>query len=153
MFLAVSEDPNKYTADKMSRGKLYGTNYTEVNEEMDIGNMQLGKMQYINRIKMGGGVDDNLYLTVFYLDPEIRKINVSFTIFIDTIAPAGGQPSCYPCVHGHGREYPGTTNCVCDRCDAGYYGPDCSINMLTLTSGQPSTAVVNGPGMAFFLIN
>lgn len=63
------------------------------------------------------------------------------------------MPPCYPCVHGQGRKYPGTTNCVCSQCDPGYYGPDCSINMLTLTSGQSSTATINGPGMAFFLID
>lgn len=121
--------------------------------EIDIVGLQLGKMQYINRKKIASGVDDRLYLTVYYLDPAYRKVDANFRIHLQTMPSSGVMAPCYPCVNGRGRKYPGTTNCVCNQCDPGYYGPDCSINMLTLTSGQPSTAIVNGPGMAFFLID
>ena len=60
---------------------------------------------------------------------------------------------CYPCVNamnvGMRRN---SSSCICDTCIAGYYGPDSSINMLTLTKGQPTSTVVDGPRMAFFMI-
>jgi hypothetical protein len=153
MFLTVSPDPAKYTLSTVSAYALYGTNYTEVDGDIDIGSIQLGKTQYINRKKIASGVDDTLYFTVFYFDPEYRKFSANFSISIDIISTPGVLPSCYPCVNGSGRQYLGTSNCVCAHCIPGYYGPDCSINMLTLTNGQPTTTVVNGPGMAFFLID
>lgn len=115
--------------------------------------LQLGKMQYINRKKIASGIDDILYLTVFYLDPKYRKVDANFTIHFQNIPSAGVNPPCYSCANGRGRKYPGSINCVCNQCDPGYYGPDCSINMLSLTNGQPTTAIVNGPGMAFFIID
>lgn len=153
MFLAISPTNNKYKDDNLYISDLYGVNNTQVEGEIDIASLQLGKTQYINRKKLGSGIDDILYLTVYYMDPSYRKVDANFTISLQTMSPIGVIVPCYPCVNGRGRKYPGSTNCVCNQCDPGYYGPDCSINMLTLTNGQPSFSLINGPGMAFFLID
>lgn len=64
----------------MSIGFFYGKDPTLLEGDIDIVGLQLGKTQYINRKKVGPSVDDILYLTVFYLDPDYRKVNASFKI-------------------------------------------------------------------------
>lgn len=69
LFLAVSNDQSKYTLQNTPISRLYSKNYTELDGEIDIGSLKLGKTQYINRRKVGSGVDDIFYLTIFYFDP------------------------------------------------------------------------------------
>ena len=43
-------------------------------------------------------------------------------------------------------------SCLCTSCGPGFYGPDCSINLIPLVSGQTTIANINGPAQAFFKI-
>jgi hypothetical protein len=113
--------------------------------------LQLGKTQYINRQKYDNQ-DNILYFTVYNFDPQHRCIDINYKISIDVDINPGVNLDCYTCLNGGRRKYP-TQSCVCERCGAGFYGPDCSINMLSLTKGQPTTAPINGPGMVFFLLD
>lgn len=134
----------------LSPSSLYGINYTVLESSLDIAMLQLGKTQFINRQKINS-TDDILYLTVYNFDPDYRCYDVNFTIYIDVDTFPGANQVCYPCPKGR-RKYP-SQSCLCDKCSAGFYGPDCEINMKPLTIGQPTTTVVDGPGMAFFLID
>ncbi len=116
---------------------------------MDIASLQLGQSQYINREK---GTNNMLYFTVFRMDPSYRAIDITFTIEIDITSPAlFCLGCCYSC-NGGSRRFP-SSKCLCYMCPPGLYGPDCSINMLTLTKGQTTTVMVNGPKLTFFRIN
>ena len=130
---------------------MYGVNYTALEGNIDIASAQMGKKQYINRKKYDSS-DNTLYFTVYNLDPDYRCVDLNYTISINIDTDPAITLDCYPCLN-HGRRKLPSQNCLCERCDAGYYGPDCSINMLTLTSGQPTTSAVNGPGMLFFTIS
>lgn len=110
--------------------------------------MQLGKKQYINRIKKAS--ENKLFLTVYNIDPQYRRGNVEFQIGFGESGPSNAL-ECYSCSN-YGQRVSPEHNCLCNNCAPGYYGPDCSINMLTLTNGQPSTTFINGPAMAFFKI-
>ena len=94
-----------------------------------------------------------LYFTVYNLDPLYRCVDINYTIYIDIDVFPGVRMDCYLCVNAINRDRRrNVSSCMCDKCVPGYYGPDCSINMLTLTMGQSTSAVVDGPGMAFFMI-
>jgi hypothetical protein len=112
--------------------------------------LQLGKKQYINRQKTDTR-DNVLFFTVYNFDPPYRCIDINYKITIEVDMNIGVNYECYDCQNGGRRKYI-SQSCICDRCSAGFYGPDCSINMLSLTQGQPTTAVINGPGMVFFIL-
>ena len=112
--------------------------------------IQLGKTQFINRQKINSS-DDTLYFTIYNLDSDYRRIDMDFIIYIDVNTFPGTNLICYQCLNGGRRKFP-SLSCLCDRCDPGFYGPDCSINMRPLTMGQTTSTVLNGPGMVFFMI-
>lgn len=109
--------------------------------------MQLGKKQYINRIKKSSEI--KLYMTVYNIDAQYRRIDIEFTIDL-RLSGVGNALECYSCSN-YGQRV-SSDSCLCNNCAPGYYGPDCSINLLSLTNGQSSTAFINGPAMAFFKI-
>jgi hypothetical protein len=134
----------------MAPSTFYGLNFTTFEGSIDLPMLQLGKTQYINRQKSDSR-DNVLFFTVYNFDPPYRCIDINYKITIEVDMNAGINYECYDCQNGGRRKYP-SQSCICDRCSAGFYGPDCSINMLSLTKGQPTTAVINGPGMVFFML-
>lgn len=150
-FLAVDNNETNFKSRRVAPMSLYGVNYTTYQENFDNAMLQLGKTQYIHRKKTGDR-DDMLYFTVYNLDPTYRRVDINYTIYIDIDTFPEVKRDCYPCVNTISRDRRRESSCICDKCVPGYYGPDCSINMLTLTKGLSTSAVVNGPGMAFFMI-
>lgn len=45
---------------------------------MDLNGMQMYRTQFINMVKQAG--NDSLYLTVYNLEPDIRRINITVKI-------------------------------------------------------------------------
>ena len=58
---------------------------------------------------------------------------------------------CFSC--NSGVRLSPSTSCLCKNCGPGTYGPDCSINMIPISSGQTAAVTLNGPGLAFFRID
>lgn len=91
-----------------------------------------------------------LYFTIYCIDLSYRRVPVDFKISLTT-STTPNTLSCFPCISG--VPLSPTTTCLCKNCAPGRYGPDCSINMIPISSGQTAAATVNGPGMAFFRID
>jgi hypothetical protein len=151
-FLAVDNNETRFKSGRLAPYSLYRVNYTTLSESLDNAMLQLGRAQYIYR-KKTGDLDNMLYFTVYNLDPTYRCVDINYTIYIDIDLFPGLKIDCYPCVNAVNRDRRrNSSSCMCDKCEAGFYGPDCSINMRTLTMGQSTSTVVDGPGMAFFMI-
>lgn len=82
---------------------------------------------------------------------DYRRVPIGFKIdFTSTNDVANPNLGCFSC--NSGVRVNSAESCLCTNCGAGFYGPDCSINLIPLVSGQTTIANINGPAQAFFKI-
>jgi hypothetical protein len=121
-----------YDPNNVDLSDFYNKRQSDFTGILDLTSIQLGKIQYINTVKVLGKKliiigKNQLKLTIISLDPFLRLVNVAYQIDVTTQA-GSSCPNCPMPSAPTNNLY-----CGCTNCGPGYYGPDCSINMIGIT--------------------
>lgn len=88
-----------YNPNHITLSDFYNAKPSDFSGIMDLTSMQLGKTQYINKVKRSGTKlminigNSTLFLTIINLDPLSRRVDIDYQINVQTI----GGFLCYSC--------------------------------------------------------